>query len=169
MIGVKPLERLRGDHLRPPDAPIDDPEPQPQPEPRRRLRRPGRAWLVLGSLTPVAVIAALASIAARQPDDQFLFQQQSPPKVERPAVETLVLKAPEPVASGPKPKATKATCRSGSRTDRFGNPWTCRITYASKHTLTYRVTVRHDGSIRGVDRTGTGFLTGCCVRVPTIG
>ena len=159
MTGVEPLERTERAPERP-DGPEGPGPDRPEPPVRRR-----RAWLA-APVIAVGLAAGVVAFAAHSSDTAFLYNQANPSRVEAPAVERLVMKAHEPLPGAHTPAATAATCRSGNTKTDLGNPWTCRVTYASHDRLRYRVTVARDGSIRGVDRTGTGFLNGCCVPVP---
>ena len=159
MTDVEPLERPVEEPTEP-DRP-DGPGQPPLDPPRRR----GRVWIA-APVIAVGLVAAVVAVAARTSDTAFLYTQANPTRVEAPSVERLVMKAHEPLPGKHTPAATAATCRSGSTNTDLGNPWTCRVTYASHDRLTYRVTVARDGSIHGVDRTGTGFLNGCCLPVP---
>src|SRR5438132_1998792 len=158
MTGVEPLERTESAPEKPgvPDRPGPD-----RPEPRTDR---SRAWLA-APVIAVGLVAGVVAFAAHTSDTAFLYNQANPSRVEAPAVERLVMKAHEPLPGAHTPAATAATCRSGSTNTDLGNPWTCRATYTSHDRLTYRVTVARDGSIHGVDRSGTGFLNGCCVPV----
>jgi hypothetical protein len=79
-------------------------------------------------------------------------------------VEALVAQAPEPVPVGKRTRPAAVHCRPGAP-GILRNPWSCTIRYRSGTRARYRVTVQPDGSYNGV---GTGIITGCCVKTPTL-
>lgn len=45
------------------------------------------------------------------------------------------------------------------------NPWSCSIVYRSGTRAHHRLTVEPSGRYAG---TGTGIISGCCVKAPTL-
>jgi hypothetical protein len=79
-------------------------------------------------------------------------------------VQVVVAEAPEPVSSTRRTSPAQVRCRpEGGGTLR--NPWSCAIRYRSGTRAHYRVVVQPDGHYAGV---GTGIITGCCVKAPTL-
>jgi hypothetical protein len=79
-------------------------------------------------------------------------------------VAAVVALAPEPVAPARRTKPAQVRCRPGSG-GILRNPWSCTILYRSGTRADYRVLVAPDGHYTGV---GTGIITGCCVKAPTL-
>jgi hypothetical protein len=80
-------------------------------------------------------------------------------------VEAVVAEAPEPVAPTRRTRPRHVLCRPGG-TGELRNPWSCVIRYRSGTLAHYRVVVEPNGFYTG---TGTGIITGCCVKTPTLG
>jgi hypothetical protein len=79
-------------------------------------------------------------------------------------VETVAAEAPEPVAPARRTYPAQVRCRPGTG-GTLRNPWLCAIRYRSGTHAHYRIVVQPDGYYTGV---GTGIITGCCVKVPTL-
>jgi hypothetical protein len=79
-------------------------------------------------------------------------------------VEAVVAQAPEPVPAGKRTRPSAVRCRPGAP-GTLRNPWSCTIRYRSGTRAHYRVIVQPNGSYTGV---GTGIITGCCVKTPTL-
>ena len=79
-------------------------------------------------------------------------------------VQTVVAQAPEPVSPAQRTPPAQVSCRpEGGGTLR--NPWSCTIRYRSGTRAHYQVVVQPDGHYTG---EGTGIITGCCVKAPTL-
>jgi hypothetical protein len=79
-------------------------------------------------------------------------------------VESVVAEAPEPVSSAKRTHPSQVRCLpDGGGVLR--NPWSCAIRYHSGTRAHYRVEVQPDGYYTGV---GTGIISGCCVKTPTL-
>jgi hypothetical protein len=131
--------------------------------------RTRRALLLVLPVLLVGLVGAVLAVASRGGDAAFQFEQEHPATVSPLQLETLVKKAPEPTPSGPGARATRVSCKPGSRRG-ARNPWTCSARYPSGHRIRYRIQVRPDGSYEGGDRTGQFVVRGCCVAgasVPT--
>ena len=133
-------------------------------DPSRTTRR---ALLLLAPILVVGVVAGLITFGSRG-DAAFTFEQQHPSAVSPTELELLVKKAPQPTPSGPGSPARRVSCQPGSGGGER-NPWSCTAGYPSGKTIRYRVTIRPDGSYRGVDPTGQFLVNGCCVATPSNG
>jgi hypothetical protein len=127
---------------------------------------PIRELLAVGALAAAGVGGALAGLGARGADEAFLLRQQNPVRVTPPAVERLMLTAPDPEPPH-RETATGARCRAeGGRELR--NPWHCTVRYPAGRRVRFEVTLKIDGSYVAdyVDDPGNATATGCCLRVP---
>jgi hypothetical protein len=79
-------------------------------------------------------------------------------------VQRVVAEAPEPVPPAKRTPPKQVRCQPGAGGP-LRNPWSCTVRYRSGTRAHYRVVVQPDGSYSGV---GTGIITGCCVRSPTL-
>ena len=79
-------------------------------------------------------------------------------------VAAVVAQAPEPVPVARRTRAAQVLCRPGGG-GTLRNPWSCTVRYRSGTEAHYLVQVQPDGSYSGV---GTGFISGCCIKVPTL-
>ena len=123
--------------------------------------------LVLAPLLAAGIAGTVSALVGREADVSFAFRQQNPLKVDAKQVEAAVKTAPEP-APVHKTRAKAAHCTRCSRGD-VGNPWTCRIRYASGNAFTYSVRIEADGSFRGQNDIGDRIIYGCCVKPPDVG
>ncbi len=129
-------------------------------------------------LTPVVVwLVALVGVAgsavafrSRGSEDLFRLKQSAslalePARVLSAArVQRVVAEAPEPVPPARRTPPAQVRCRPGAGGP-LRNPWSCSVRYRSGTRAHYRVVVQPDGSYSGV---GTGIITGCCVKSPTL-
>jgi hypothetical protein len=131
--------------------------------------------LVVVPLVAAALFGAVAAVSGRGADDAFLLRQKNPTRVTTPAVERLMLTAPDPMPPH-ESRATRSRCRTEGRRE-LRNPWRCTVNYRSGSVARYLVTIGSDGSYRARyllaitadgDRSvgGTAMATGCCLRVP---
>jgi hypothetical protein len=129
----------------------------------------------LAALAVIAVIGAglfgaVRSFVSHDSEDPFVYTQSSAlseaaPVLTPAAVDAAVSAAPEPVAANRRTPSINTDCETrGSGVLR--NPWACVISYRSGTIAHYIVIVSNDGSFQG---RGTGIITGCCVRIPTVG
>ncbi len=134
-----------------------------------------RELLVVAPLVTVALLGAVAGVSGRGADDAFLLRQKNPTRVTTPAVERLMLTAPDPIPPH-KSRATRSRCRTKGRRE-LRNPWRCTVRYRSGSVARYLVTIRSDGSYSAryllaiaADGTrstgGRAMATGCCLTVP---
>jgi hypothetical protein len=124
-----------------------------------RVRR--GVFLLLPTLA-IGVIAGLLTIAAHQGDAAWVFNQQHPRNVSARQFETVIAKTREPLPTGQGLPAASARCIPGTQGPKR-NPWSCTVRYGSGRKVTYSLEVRPDGKFKGVDRTGTRIVTGCCI------
>jgi hypothetical protein len=119
---------------------------------------------------PVAVVGVIGAIVAWvwHDNDPEFGVRRGPDVVERESVEKIISLAPDPTPEKGRTRARKAQCRPGSPSD-LRNPWRCRVEYAAGTRVTYTVDVRRNGRMRGVDRSGTLIVSGCCVDTPRSG
>lgn len=125
-----------------------------------------REVLTLAVLGAAGIGGGVASLGARNADEQFLLRQANPVRVSAPAVEKLILTAPDP-APPHRSSAIRARCRAeGGRELR--NPWRCTVTYPGERAVRFRATINQDGSYAAdyIDDPGNAQATGCCLRVP---
>jgi hypothetical protein len=129
-----------------------------------------RAALVVWGVLIVGAAAALVALGSRGSEDAFKSVQSAsltlvPPGVLSGArVAAEVARAPEPVPAARRTPVVQVRCEpKGGGTLR--NPWVCTLRYRSGTQAHYLVEVQPDGSYSGV---GSGFISGCCVKVPTL-
>jgi len=79
-------------------------------------------------------------------------------------VQAVAAEAPEPVSAALRTHTALVRCLPGAG-GTLRNPWSCAIRYRSGTRAHYRVIVQPDGRYIG---TGTGIISGCCVKVPTL-
>jgi hypothetical protein len=121
-----------------------------------------RGILLLLPALVVALIAGLLTIGAHQGDAAFVFDQQHPKTVQPRQFEVVIAKSHEPLPTGPGPAGRSARCIPGTRGAKR-NPWRCTVLYGSGRSVSYTLEVRPDGNFKGIDRTGTRTVTGCCI------
>jgi hypothetical protein len=118
----------------------------------------------------VGAAGAVVVLHDRGSEDAFRYQQSRLltstylAAVTAAEVAAVVSKAPEPVPAAARTHPAQVRCRP-SAGGMFRNPWSCVIRYRSGRLAHYRVIVQPDGHYTGV---GTGIITGCCVRTPTL-
>jgi hypothetical protein len=118
----------------------------------------------------LGVAAAVVAFADRGSEGLFREEQsrslalKPSPALTAAAVQAVVAKAPEPVARARRTPVAQVRCRPAGNGP-LRNPWTCAIRYRSGTRARYRVVVQPDGRYTGV---GTGIITGCCVKAPTL-
>ena len=121
---------------------------------------------MIASTVVAGIGGAVAALGARDADDAFLLRQENPVQVTRPAVEKLMLTAPDPQPPHAS-TATRARCRAdGARELR--NPWRCTVQFPTTGAVRFDVEIQPDGSYvaRYVDDPGNASATGCCLDVP---
>jgi hypothetical protein len=118
-------------------------------------------FLLLPTLV-IGVIAGLLTIAAHQGDAAWVFAQQNPRSVSPRQFELVIAKTNEPLPTGQGKRATGAKCTPGNKGPKR-NPWSCTVRYGSGRSITYSLEVRPSGQFKGVDRTGTRIVSGCCI------
>jgi hypothetical protein len=120
----------------------------------------------------ILIGVAGSAVALRSRGAQEVFEaEQSGALTVTPAtvvtaadVAAVVEQAPEPVPAAQRTQPAEVRCRPGASAT-LRNPWSCTIRYRSGTHAYYRVTVEPDGHYNGV---GTGIISGCCVKVPTL-
>ena len=129
-----------------------------------------RAAVVVWGVLIVGAAGVFVALGGRGSQDAFRSVQSRsltlvPPGVLSAArVAAEVAKEPEPVGAARRTPAVETLCRpKGGGTLR--NPWACTVRYRSGTEAHYLVQVQPDGSYSGV---GTGFISGCCIKVPTL-
>jgi hypothetical protein len=122
---------------------------------------------VIACIAAVGTAGAIVSIAAHEGDDAFLLRQRHPAAITSTALERLVKKAREPVASGRGAAAVSARCRAATADTR--DRWRCLVRYASHRSIRYRIVVDLRGAFSGVDPTGQYLVRGCCLGDAPIG
>lgn len=126
-----------------------------------------REVLTVAAVAAAGLGGALTALGARDADDAFLLRQENPVRVTVPAVEKLMLTAPDP-APPHRSSAIRADCRAeGARELR--NPWRCTVTYPAEKTVRFLVRIQQDGSYEAeyIDDPGNATATGCCLAVPS--
>jgi len=122
----------------------------------------------------LAILVGLAggAVAFHSRGGEDLFRlQQSHSLTLNPAttlgaaqVQAVAAEAPEPVPWALRTHPALVHCLPGAG-DTLRNPWSCAIRYRSGTRAHYRIVVQPNGRYTG---TGTGIITGCCVKVPTL-
>jgi len=131
---------------------------------------PGLTALIVWGAILVGAAGAVVALSGRGGEEVFRLEQSRsltarPKRVLTAAqVEVVVSKAPEPVPAAARTQPAQVRCRPGAG-GMFRNPWSCMIRYRSGRFAHYRVVVQPDGHYTGV---GTGIISGCCVRTPTL-
>jgi hypothetical protein len=125
-----------------------------------------RQLFVLLPVVAATLAGAIAAVAGRGADEEFLAEQKNPPRVRAEAVEELMLTtAPDPEPPH-EPSGTRSRCEADGRRE-LRNPWHCTVEYPSGSIARFDVTIESDGSYVA-DYTGdTAEATGCCLDVPT--
>jgi hypothetical protein len=121
-----------------------------------------RGVLLLLPALVIGVIAGLLTIAAHQGDAAFVFNQEHPRTVQPRQFELVIAKTNEPLPTGQGKPAVGARCTPGNNGPKR-NPWSCTVRYGSGRSITYSLEVQPTGKFKGVDRTGTRIVTGCCI------
>ncbi len=129
-----------------------------------------RAALVVWGVLIVGAAGVVVALDSRGNAEVFRSAQSAaltrrPPGVLNAAnVAAEIAKQPEPVEAARRTPAVQTRCEpKGSGTLR--NPWVCTVRYRSGTQAHYLVQVAPDGSYSGV---GTGLISGCCIKVPTL-
>jgi hypothetical protein len=122
-----------------------------------------RVLLLMVPTVVVGLAAAFVTIAVRQGDPAFVYEQQHPAAIAPGQLEEILVRTHEPVPSGPGSAATSASCFPGQSGPKR-NPWHCMLRYRSGQSLSYRILVQSSGRFEGVDRSGTGVIHGCCLK-----
>jgi hypothetical protein len=118
----------------------------------------------------LGVAGAAVALGGRGSEEVFQYEQSrslaiTPYLVLSAAhVEAVVAQAPEPVPAAQRTRPAQVRCRPGGG-ETLRNPWSCTILYRSGRRAYYRVVIEPDGHYTGV---GTGIITGCCVKAPTL-
>src|SRR3954465_12453610 len=121
-----------------------------------------RGVFVLMAPLVIGVVAGLLTIGAHQGDAAFIYDQQHTRTVQPRQFELVIAKTKEPLPTGPGKPATGARCTPGNNGPKR-NPWSCTVRYGSGRSITYSLEVQPTGKFKGVDRTGTRIVTGCCI------
>lgn len=128
------------------------------------------AVLVVWGAVLLGVAGAVVALLSRGNEEVFQYRQSrssalaSSPVLSAARVDAVVALAPEPVAPAQRTPSVRVRCRpEGGGTLR--NPWWCTILYRSGTSAYYSVVVEPDGHLTGI---GTGTITGCCVKTPTL-
>ena len=128
-----------------------------------------RSAVVVWSVLLVGALGVVIALGSRGNNDAFKSAQShsltlvSPVVLSGARVAAVVSKAPEPVAAARRTPVVRAGCEPKGK-GTLQNPWFCTLHYRSGTVAHYLVEVQPDGSYSGI---GTGFINGCCVRVPT--
>jgi hypothetical protein len=126
--------------------------------------------LVVWGAVLFGVAGAVLALRSRGSEEVVRYEQsRSPaltlsPVLSAAAVAAVVAQAPEPVPSAKRTRPNRVRCRPGGG-GTLRNPWSCTIRYRSGTRAHYRVLVQPDGHYTGV---GTGVITGCCIKAPTL-
>jgi hypothetical protein len=126
--------------------------------------------LIVWGAVLLGVAGTVVALRSRGSEEVFQYEQsRSPALTPSPVlsaahVAAVVALAPEPVPPARRTPPAQVRCRpQGAGTLR--NPWSCTIRYRSGTRAYYRVVVQPNGHYTGV---GTGIITGCCVKAPTL-
>jgi len=130
-----------------------------------------RAALVVWGVLLVGAAGVIVALGSRGGVDAFRVVQShaltlAPTgPVSAADVQAELARSPEPVPTPRRTAAVRVRCQpKGSGTLR--NPWVCTVRYHSGMQAHYLVEVLPNGSYSGV---GTAQISGCCIKVPTLG
>jgi hypothetical protein len=140
-----------------------------------RVEKPARRRLIATVVWGALVFGAAGSVLAlgsRGGAEVFQYEQssrsasatESDGQVSAAHVAAVVAQAPEPVIAVRRTRPAQVRCLPGDGAV-LRDPWSCSIVYRDGTRAHYVVTVEPDGHYRG---TGTGIITGCCVRTPAL-
>ena len=127
------------------------------------------APVVCGALI-IGALGAVIAFGARGGNESFRavqthgLSESVSTVLTGPNVAKAISTAPEPVAAPLRTPVVKAVCLSKGK-GALPNPWECTLRYRSGTVAHYLVAVQPDGAYSGI---GTGFISGCCVKVPTL-
>jgi hypothetical protein len=135
------------------------------------MRRRLTAVVVWGALL-FGAAGSVVALGSRGGAEVFQYEQSSRAspvegsagQVSAAHVAAVVAQAPEPVIAVKRTPPAQVRCLPGDGAV-LRNPWSCAIVYRDGTRAHYVVTVEPDGHYRG---TGTGIVTGCCVRTPAL-
>lgn len=117
-------------------------------------------WLMVPLAVGVAI--AVVTIGRRGAGAAFSYAQRHSSALTAKEVERLVSTAPAPVHQV-RPGAHASCAPHGG--GELRNPWHCSLRYASGLQVSYRVTVRGDGSYLGVNLADKSTIGGCCTQI----
>jgi hypothetical protein len=122
--------------------------------------------LVLLPVLLVGVAGTVFTLAHRESDPAFVFDQENPRTLEASQVERAIATAPEPVEAPRRTRERSTACEAQGTGD-LQNPWWCRVAYRSGRSFRFYVVVAPDGRFTGrLRRGGRIVFDGCCVAVP---
>jgi hypothetical protein len=128
------------------------------------------ALVIVWGAVLVGIAGAVVALRSRGGEEDFRYEQSgllaltTSPVLSAARVAAVVAEAPEPVPAARRTRPVQVSCRPGVGAT-LRNPWSCTILYRSGRHAHYRVVVQPDGHYEGV---GTGIITGCCVKTPTL-
>jgi hypothetical protein len=129
-----------------------------------------RTGIVVWGALIVGAVGAVIAFGARGNGSEFAAEQARaltkvvPTTLTGSRVAAALALQPQPVAPAERTPVVKATCLSHGKGS-LRNPWACTIHYRHGRDASYLVAVEPNGSYIGV---GTGTITGCCIKVPTL-
>jgi hypothetical protein len=135
---------------------------------RRRLSALPSAIVVLLVLGIGAAGAGVSYVTIGS-EDLFNYEQSqalglATPFIVAANVDETLSHVPAPVVPSKRTPAVSTQCQPHGP-DPLRNPWTCVIRYRSGVTAHYLIQINSDGSFTGA---GTGDVSGCCVKLPTV-
>jgi hypothetical protein len=129
-----------------------------------------RAGIVVWGALIVGAIGAVIAFGARGDGSEFSAAQAQaltkvvPTVLTGSRVAAAIALQPQAVPAAERTPEVKTQCISHG-TGTLRNPWVCNVRYRRGPEAHYLLAIEPNGSYTGV---GTGTISGCCIKVPTL-